>query len=104
MNGRSHSIRFEDLIPIMLRARSLRTQDLIVKPHIHKGNYGIYYIKNYHKNTEYQVVIKGDNHRCTCEDFKGMNSYINTTPKLPCKHILATRKFLKNYDSLLKTR
>ncbi len=104
VNGRSHSIRFEDLIPVMMRARHSRTKDLIIKPHIHKGNYGIYYVRNHYKNTEYQVAIKGDNHRCTCEDFKGINSYVNTTPKLPCKHILATREFIKNYDSLLKVK
>ena len=104
LDGRSHSITFTDVIPVMMRARHLRIKDLIIKPHVHKGNYGIYYVHNHEKNTEYQVVIKGDNHRCTCEDFKGMNSYIETTPKLPCKHILATREFLKNYDSLLKIR
>lgn len=112
LNGRSqgdlrsstHSITFTDLIPVMMRARHSRIKDLIIKPHVHKGNYGIYYVHNHYKNTEYQVAIKGDNHRCTCEDFKGMNSYIDTSPKLPCKHILATREFIKNYDSLLKVK
>ena len=104
VNGRSHSITFTDLIPVMMRARHSRIKDLIIKPHVHKGNYGIYYVHNHEKNTDYQVAIKGDNHRCTCEDFKMMNQYIETTPKMPCKHILATRNFLNNYGSLIKVK
>jgi hypothetical protein len=104
VNGRSHSIKFEDLIPVMLRARSLRTKDLIVKPHIHQGDYGIYYVHNHHKNSEYQVTIEGNNHSCTCEDFKGMNEYVETSPKLPCKHILATRNYVNKHGSFLKVR
>ena len=104
VNGRSHSIRFEDLIPVMVRARSLRTKDLIVKVHNHSKEKGIYYVQNVHKNSNYQVTIDGEDHSCTCQDFKTMNSYINTTPKMPCKHILATRNFLNHYGSLIKVK
>ena len=104
VGGRSHSIKFEDLILVMVRARYSRIKDLIVKPHIHSKEKGIYYVENHYKNSNYQVTIDGEDHSCTCQDFKTMNQYINTTPKMPCKHILATKEFVKNYGSLIKVR
>lgn len=91
VNGRAQSISLQDLIPVMVTARAMRGSDLNIKP-VYKG---VYYVENCQKNSSYQVHIDGNCHSCDCEDFKNMNEYINTTPKIPCKHILATRQFLK---------
>ena len=88
-SGKSYSITLQDLIPVIVEKRWRRINGLLVYPQYD----GVYHVENPYKGSFYEVTIIGDDSHCTCPDFHNINEVVKT--KIPCKHILATKEFLK---------